>query len=97
MYGTCYEQVNRAQGLVVGDVVSTSYGTGPYEIVAIHQCRSTGAASLTLREADDPGNKRYWINNVRQVEDGWTCVQGTDRLYRHSESRRALQERLVGL
>lgn len=71
-----------------GDIIKTSYNTGPYIIVKVTQTQD-GLIHLTLKAAlaDDPRAKRqtYWINNIQRVDDRW-IANGRDEIYIIQES-----------
>jgi hypothetical protein len=81
-----------ALGIQTGDLVKTSYGTGPFEVWDISEpynridrLDNTLAVfaypmvSLVLVYPGDIGHAGY-INNVRQVADGWATPDG-DRIF----------------
>lgn len=72
-----------ALGISTGDIVTTSYGTGPFIVTSIHGPRYVQhwigfvfvtdypLISLGLVRSDDPGRGNYGINDIRQVSDRW--------------------------
>lgn len=76
--------------LHVGDIVTTSYETGPYEITGVSRLsyfyqlsilliRTYPVVSLTVRELKEESRKG-WLNNVRQVEKRF-LTDGNDEIF----------------
>jgi len=79
------EQASRtALGITTGDIVRTSYGTGPYVVQAIigpeFSDESVSHIHLILTLPDSSDRGRYYINDVRRSGDGWACGHA-DELY----------------
>lgn len=76
-------EIKEALGISVGDVVTTSYGSGPYEVKSVRPpqkfCKSIFSivirdhevTSLVLRDLDGNCNTDSYINNIRRVGDRW--------------------------
>lgn len=64
----------------VGDVVTTSYGTGPYRIVRIYR-HPDGDVSLVLHRTSEDGGE-FYLNSYRLVDGTWRSRsgQGNDTL-----------------
>lgn len=70
-----------ALGISTGDIVSTSYGTGPYEVWDIYRLQG-GLISLELIEPGcrAPGRREshFWLNNIRRDGDRWFNPHGDE-------------------
>jgi hypothetical protein len=74
-------------GIQPGDIVTTSYGTGPYKVISVHYVEQapwydplgTHTYSLTLTLPHDH-KQRYWINGIREI-DGKFIARGRDEIY----------------
>ena len=71
-----------AEVMIPGDIIRTSYGTGPYVIIAVHHA-DDGSISLTMNAAppSEAGNKKFWINGLRKTEDGRWLAYGRDEIF----------------
>lgn len=73
-----------ALGITTGDIVRTSYRTGPYEVNAIVgpelSAEGIPLIHLILTVPDSSDRGRYYINDVRRSGDGWQCGRA-DELY----------------
>jgi len=89
--------------LHVGDIVFTSYKTGPYEIMHVSRpsyfyqlnillIRTYPVVSLTVRELKASSGKG-WLNNIRQME-GRFLTDGDDEIF---IQRRSAQPREQGM
>lgn len=79
-----------ALGISLGDILTTSYKTGPFEVTAIsapHKfiitsfyiiIRDHQVTSFTLREADKKCLTNSYINNVRRTGDRWATDQNDE-------------------
>jgi hypothetical protein len=72
-----------ALGICTGDIITTSYGTGPYEVWDIQE--GTDCIHLVFIDAGvKPRNMDAdfrWISNVRRVGDRWFFRGGRDELF----------------
>ncbi len=68
--------------MIPGDIIRTSYGTGPYIIIGVTHC-DDGTISLTMNAAppSEAGNKLFWINGVRKTDDGRWMAFGRDEIF----------------
>lgn len=89
--------VTHALGISIGDIVRTSYDTGPYEVVSIWGPRlyyQSGVGvlafwdrpiiSLTLVDAGERRRDQShlrWINNIWRDGDRWFAMQGRDEIF----------------
>lgn len=73
-----------ALGISTGDIVRTSYGTGPYEVRTIigpeFSAEGVPLIHLILTVPGSSDRGRYYINDVRRSGDGWLCGRA-DELY----------------
>jgi hypothetical protein len=63
-----------ALGISTGDIVSTSYNTGPYEVWDIYPLdRGLISLELIAPGAPRPGRREshFWLNNIRREGDRW--------------------------
>jgi hypothetical protein len=72
-----------ALGISTGDIVRTSYGTGPYVVRAIvgPTFAQDGTPLLDLVLSVPGERSRYDINDVIRIGNGWFSRGGADELY----------------
>jgi hypothetical protein len=70
-----------ALGISTGDIVSTSYNTGPYEVWDIYSLdRGLISLELIAPGAPRPGRREshFWLNNIRREGDRWFNPRGDE-------------------
>ena len=80
-------------GIIAGDIVTTSYGTGPYTVVCVTPpryvdkivgglvVRTWPVSSLVLVRCDSLDKTRCYINDVRRLPDGRWFTDQNDEIF----------------
>lgn len=93
------EIIIEALGISLGDVLITSYGSGPFEVKSIRQprrfeitsshiiIRDHEVTSFVLRDLDGKSTTDSYINNVRRTGERWATDQN-DEIFVEKKHRR---------
>lgn len=82
-----------ALGIETDDIVTTSYGSGPYVVVRIVECQD-GSISLVCKSTRMKTNMDFYLNGISLVDGRYLTKINDEIFVQKPERREPVQKRL---